>query len=189
MKKFNNIPNRPYVSVEDGKIRYHSRSVAICAVIILSKGNGEYYTLVHTRGEGCPDEKGKLSFNCGYLDWNETLESSVKRELWEELGIDIDSLKTSKIIRCPEIDDSITGENSVKQNITIRYQVLLDYYEINEKLMSGEINNDSESRGGEPNEVEKILIMSFENKAIPEDWAFNHSAIFNDFHDHYFENK
>ena len=49
-RKFNNIPNKPYKAIEDGITRYHSRSVALCGVVILSKGDGEYSLLAHTRG-------------------------------------------------------------------------------------------------------------------------------------------
>lgn len=186
MKKFNNIPNKPYVSVEDGKVRYHSRSVAVLATVILSNGQGEYSVLVHKRGQKCPDEKGKWSFNCGYLDWNETLENAVKRELWEEMGLDVDSLGTCKIVRTGEIDDSITGENQEKQNITIRYLVICDLTEITWYLESEVINPKSDTRGGEPEEVEEIKIMSLSEKIDPSEWAFNHGEIFINLHKHYY---
>lgn len=185
MKKFNNIPNRPYTAVEDGKVRFHSRSVAISAIVFLSDGRGNYYVLCHTRGDGCPDERGKWSFNCGYLDWNETLEESVKRELWEELGLDTDLLQVCKIVR-DKIDDMITGENAVKQNVTIRHLVACDYDEVQNLLESGILNNRSHERGGEENEVGEIRIFKLSEDINPTEWAFNHSQIYNDFKKHYY---
>lgn len=185
MKKFNNIPNPVYTAVEDGVKRYHSRSLAICALLVLSHGNEEYSVLVHKRGQGCPDEKGLWSFNCGYLDWNETLHDCLKRELWEEIGLDLDSLETCNIVQ-DSINDTIDGENKVKQNVTIRYQVVLDYNEIKRLLEKGIINGDSASRGGEPNEIEEIKIIPLSEKQDPEKWAFNHGYIFNSIHEHYY---
>lgn len=187
MKKFNNIPNKPYTAVEDGKVRFHSRSIALCGMVILSGGNGEYYFLVHSRGEGCPDEKGKWSFNCGYLDWNETLIDGLKRELWEEIGLDVDKLKTCTI-KLDKINDSIEGENKVKQNVTIRYHIICDLSEVKGLLDSGILNNRSEERGGEPGEVGEIKIFGLENRFNPSEWAFNHGELANNFHEHYYGN-
>lgn len=175
MKKFNNRPNKQYKSVEDGKIRYDSRSVAVCGIIILCGETEEfgYSVLVHRRGPNCPDEVNKLSFNCGYLDWDETLKDAIKREIYEEIGLDLDSLPDA-VIELYGIDDSISGENAVKQNITVRFAVVASKEEIVKKLESGEINNDSKSRGGEEGEVSEILIIDLPTTTDKEDWAFNH---------------
>lgn len=177
MKKFNNKPNKPYTAVEDGKVRYHSRSIALCGIIIL-EGDDDYSFLVHSRGEGCPDERGKWSFNCGYLDWDETLIDGLKRELWEEIGLDVDSLKAC-FIRLDDINDSIEGENKIKQNVTIRYHILCDLAEIKGLLDSGILNNRSEERGGEPREVGEIKIFGMKDEINPSEWAFNHGEIAN----------
>lgn len=188
-KKFNNLPNKPYTSIEDGKVRHHSRSIAICGMIILiDEIDHKTYLLIHSRGEGCPDEKGKWSFNCGYLDWNETLIDGLKRELWEEIGLDVDKLKTCTI-KLDKINDSIEGENKIKQNVTIQYHIICDFSEIKSLFDSGILNNKSEERGGEPREVEEIKIFKLEEKFDPSKWAFNHGELVNDLYEHFYGNS
>lgn len=177
---FSNIKNF-LVTTTDGKKYWISRSVAIHGIILLrdSKTNN-LYVLLERRGPSCPDEVGKLANVCGYLDWRETLVGALKREIYEETGLYIDDLRTSKI-EFSGIDDSIDGENSVKQNITIRYKVTLDYDEVKKLLESGEINTDTKSRGGEKGEVSeiKILKLTASNPVDETQFAFNHGQIIN----------
>jgi hypothetical protein len=97
----------------------------------------------------------------------------------------LDSLETYNIVQ-DSINDTIDGKYKVKQNVTIRYQVVLDYNEIKGLLEKGIINGDSASRGGEPGEIEEIKIIPLSEKQDPEEWAFNHGHIFNSFHEHYY---
>ena len=181
MKKFNNRPNKQYQSIEDGKVRYDSRSIAVCGIIILCGEtiDSGFSVLVHKRGPKCPDERGKISFNCGYLDWDETLKDAIKREIYEEIGLDLDSMPDTAISLIG-VDDSIEGENAIKQNITLRFTIIVSKKEILEKIKSGEINNESELRGGEEGEVSEIFILDLPTNTKKEEWAFNHYEVLQD---------
>lgn len=79
-----NVPHK----LPDGRTIWESRSVAtVGAVVALHKGS--HFILLCKRGPGCPDEIGKWCMPCGYLDYDETLEECVAREIWEETGIDV----------------------------------------------------------------------------------------------------
>lgn len=185
-KLFSNIKNF-LVTTTDGKKYWISRSVAVHGVILLKDfETQDIYVLLERRGPKCPDEIGKLADVCGYLDWRETLVDALKREVYEEMGLYIDDLKT-KNIKFSGIDDSIDGENSVKQNVTIRYEVTLDYTEIMGLLKDGEINCDTKSRGGEDGEVSEIKVLKLtDSEPVDEtQFAFNHGQIINSIIEHY----
>lgn len=169
------------VTTTYGKKYWISRSVAVHGIILLvNKKTSQSYLLVVKRGPACPDEIGKWSNVCGYLDWDETLLDAIKREIYEETGLNLDDLRTLDIKQIG-IDDNINGENSVKQNITIKYQITLDWNEIKPKLDSGEINCDTSSRGGEKHEVSDIKIISVTDTDPVDEtqFAFNHGKIIN----------
>ena len=170
------------VTTKYGKSYWISRSVAVHGMILAKNfETNEIYILLEKRGPKCPDEIGKWADICGYIDWDETLEDALKREIYEETGLYLDDLETLDI-RQTGIDDSIDGENAVKQNITIRYQVLVDYREIKSLLDSGEINIDTKSRGGEDGEVSeiKLLKLTDSDPVDEKQFAFNHGKLINE---------
>ena len=170
------------VTTKDGKSYWISRSVAVHGMILaLDFETKEIYILLEKRGPKCPDEIGKWSNICGYIDWDETLEDALKREIYEETGLYLDYLETLDI-RQTGIDDSIDGENAVKQNITIRYQVLVDYREIKSLLDSGIININTKSRGGEDGEVSeiKLLKLTDSDPVDEKQFAFNQGKLINE---------
>ena len=170
------------VTTKYGKSYWISRSVAVHGMILAKNfETKEIYILLEKRGPKCPDEIGKWSDICGYIDWDETLEDALKREIYEETGLYLDDLETL-YIRQTGIDDSIDGENAVKQNITIRYQVLVDYREIKSLLDSGVININTKSRGGEDGEVSeiKLLKLTDSDPVDEKQFAFNHGKLINE---------
>lgn len=167
---------------EDGKKYWISRSVAVHGIILLvNRKTSQAYVLVEKRGPACPDEIGKYSNVCGYLDWDETLIDALKRETYEETGLKLDDLKYVDI-KQTGIDDEFNGGNAVKQNITIRYMVTLDLDEVMSKFDSGEINCDTASRGGEEDEVSEIRIIPVtdRNPVDESQFAFNHGKLINE---------
>ena len=81
--------NFKVTAIETGKEYWISRSVAV-AVIIYGKdlsGKDENVFLIHKRGPGCPDNIGKWSVNCGYINWGETIKQAAIRETFEETGL------------------------------------------------------------------------------------------------------
>ena len=75
--------------------RYDSRTVTIDAVIIKDQK-----VLLIKRGKE-PD-KGLWGVPGGYVDWDETLEGTVKREVKEETNLDVKKLKLIGISSSPK---------------------------------------------------------------------------------------
>ena len=128
---------------------------------------------VSKRGSGCPDHVGKWSVTCGYLDWGETRKEAIKRELYEELGLNLEIYPNEAIDHFCTIDDP---SRDVRENIVSRYLIHVDYIATRKKLADKEINCDTVSRGGEPNEVDDIKFVPAED-IDSYDWAFNHDQV------------
>lgn len=161
---------------ETGKEYWIARDCAVCVItIVVDKKEDKMYILASKRGEACPDHVGKWNLTCGYLDYDETLAQAASRELYEELGI----LASPEDFQFWGINDyPMPGDT--KQNVTHRFWIALDYDEIMEGLKDGKINNNTESRGGEKDEVSDIKL--FDAAAIETvDWAFNHDQVIYEF--------
>lgn len=172
---------------DTGKMYWISRSMAVHGVLLLHNfKDNQIWVLLEKRGPGCPDEIGKWADPTGYLDWDETLKEALYREVWEELGLNLGDLDLCKIT-LDGIHDSVV-DNKL-QNVTVRYIVNLDWDEIQPLLRRGIINTDTESRGGEKDEVSDINTI----KIYPRDttidkpgfFAFNHGDIINRLIKHY----
>lgn len=79
--------------VHEGEEIFVSRSCGMSTVIFWedSETNALSVAMVE-RGPLMPDEVGKWHFPSGYLDRDETVYEGMKREVWEETGLDIASL-------------------------------------------------------------------------------------------------
>lgn len=140
---------------DSGKKYWISRSVASAVVIMTEDGK----FIAERRGPGCPDFIGKLAFPCGYLDFDETIEECARREVWEELGVNIKELYFVGVNSDP---------NSNLQNVTIRFLATIE----------GTPNIDSLSRGGENEEVSEVIVCTLEEiLGNKEEWAFNHATL------------
>ena len=156
---------------EDNKEYWISRAVAVVGVVIGVRDGKISNFLVSQRGPGCPDFIGSWACTCGYLDWDETAEESVVRELYEELGIKVPESHVHlwKIVTDPNRD--------VRQNVILRYIIPIDQKELEEMLeISRKSFLDSDSRGGEQGEVSDIKLISVTD--LPNyKWAFNHDDV------------
>lgn len=171
---------RENFKIEDkntGKIYWISRALAVTGLIAAKDFNkNEAYVLLERRGSGCPDNVGKLCCVCGYLNWDETRLDALKRETYEETGLDIDN-SFCNIRELETVDDPTRDAN---QNVVTRYLIWYGFYsDLKKKLDSGVINTDTKSRGGEDNEVSEFLLLSeFQIKNLPsEEFAFNHKEM------------
>lgn len=156
---------------EDGKEYWISRSVAVVAIILGVKDGMIKSTLISQRGPGCPDFIGDWACTCGYLDWDETAEEGVVREVYEELGINIpkDRIFLHKIVTDPK-------ENS-RQNIVIRYVIPIPQEELEELYQTAKNNlGKSVERGGESCEVSDVKLISITD-LTNFTWAFNHDDV------------
>lgn len=184
------MKNFKVTAIEDGKEYWISRALAVTGVIRarkLDKQNPNQlpksFYLVSKRGSGCPDHNGKWQCTCGYLDFDETLMEAVLREIKEELGLDLEKAIMEQDPENPVVysinllavrDDP---EADARQNVTFRYLIDVDYDWVSELMMNDTINIDTESRGGEPGEIESIALVScmdLDREPFLNNWAFNH---------------
>lgn len=156
---------------ENGNEYWISRAVAVVGVVIGVKNGNISSFLVSQRGPGCPDFVGSWACTCGYLDWDETAEDGVVRELYEELGIKVSSSKANlwKVITDPKRD--------ARQNVILRYIIPIDQDELEEMVEKSKLAMiDPEVRGGERGEVSDVKLISVTD--IPNyTWAFNHDDV------------
>lgn len=156
---------------EDNKEYWISRAVAVVGVVIGVKDGNISSFLVSQRGPGCPDFVGSWACTCGYLDWDETAEEGVIRELYEELGINvpISQVNLWKVITDPKRD--------ARQNVILRYIIPIEQDKLEEMVeISRTAIVNPESRGGEKGEVSDIKLVSVTD--IPNyTWAFNHDDV------------
>lgn len=145
------------------KTGWISRSVAVSGFVFCKDQKGHWYILANQRGEGTPDYQGYWNSICGYLDYNENANEAIKREVFEETGLDI---RSSSFI--PYFVNSCPKEN--RQNVTIRFYNILE----------GDITQwmNFSTKNSETNEVSSIrwIPISDINKY---DWAFEHNELIN----------
>jgi 8-oxo-dGTP pyrophosphatase MutT (NUDIX family) len=145
-----------------GKEYWYSRSIAVLGIVVKNDLHGKRYILANKRGKNTPDYQGLWNMPCGYLDFDETVEEAVSREVWEETGVKINPDRFELI--------HINSIPNRKQNVTLRYRVFV-YGEENYILS----NENSEQ--GEVDDVKWILIDDIEKY----DWAFNHLELINQY--------
>lgn len=154
--KFEN-KNTP-IEIND-KTLWISRSISIaCFIYVLYKG--ELCVIANQRGTGTPDFHGYWNVPCGFLDYNESLETCCVREVFEETGL----------IIFPE-DLSVYGINSNprisnNQNVTVRYITTLKHFD--ESMLS-----DIHSEKDEVADLKVIPVSELDNYK----WAFRHNFI------------
>lgn len=161
---------------EDGKEYWISRAMAVVGIVFTVTKEKEVRFLFEVRGKGCPDNVGKLSFPCGYLNWDETLEQAVRRETFEELGVNLDK---SDVIFWKLMDDPT---RDARQNVSARYAIYCTDLEDQMAAIHQAINN-SENRGGEKEEVSDVVLLSVEeiNQISDDDFAFHHKEVVAEF--------
>ncbi len=163
------MKNFEVTSQEDGRKYWISRSVAVVGIVVGINDAGDIKSfLVSQRGPGCPDHVGSWSCTCGYLDWDESAQEAVVRELYEELGLEVDK-------EVPIMWELVTdpGKDS-RQNVIIRYLIMLPQEEL--EAFISKFDKDSLSRGGEKDEVSDVKLMSV-TELNDYQWAFNHDKI------------
>lgn len=167
------------VVLPDGDKGWVSRSVAVVAKIILisipdsCKGNlssanpKEIFTYVLAIKRGTSgDEVGKWCLPCGYLDYDETTEEALLREVYEESGLNL----TSFMSHPPQLVGINSDPNSSKyQNVSLIYEVkeVINYSEWTKLHVS---LTPEFSEPDEIEDIELIPILEINNY----EWAFNH---------------
>jgi len=144
MKKFNNRPNPEHHI--NGKTIWESRSVAVVGVV-LGIWESNVYVLLEKRSDIIMDSPGKWCLPCGYLDWDETAQEGLKREIYEETGLDIDTMEDDMVFenKQPFLVNTDPSEN--RQNITLSYINAFDFFKTGlPELKIMDLNETSELR-------------------------------------------
>ncbi len=171
--EFKNKENEKVV-LSDKRTVWLSRAVAIVGTVCLIK-DGTPYFLIGQRGEGAADFHGLWNIPCGYLDWNETTGEAFIREVWEECGVNIQSLlddkKSIKIdfSKTPWDVNSRPSEN--RQNVCVHHALVA----IVDELPTPEIQNIVEH--DEVSDVKWVSINNLHNY----EYAFKHQERLNFF--------
>jgi 8-oxo-dGTP pyrophosphatase MutT (NUDIX family) len=168
MVRFNNKENKVY-QTEDGPI-WASRSVALLGVLLFKMRNN-VYVLAEKRSEKM-DSPGLWCVPCGYLDWNETAQGGVIREVYEETGLYIPSLNSVKLgndeSSSPFYVNTCPTEN--RQNVTLSYSYVFDLEFYPGRILENLIFDCEKYKNDEIDEVKLININELHNY----EWAFNH---------------
>ena len=152
-------------SVEfNGHTFWISRSIAVVGFVYGYDNDDNEYILAVQRGTGTPDPEfvGCWCLPCGYLDYDETIEEALKREVFEETGL---TLKDSYFMNLLDVNSDPKSDK--RQNVTFRYEYIVQEPIIEIKLTA---------KNSEKDEVADI-------KWIPTDkidnykWAFNHNKL------------
>ncbi|MEM9266155.1 MAG: NUDIX hydrolase [Cyanobacteria bacterium P01_F01_bin.13] len=170
MSKFSSTPNR--CIVVDGEELWISRSVTVLAILVVIC-NGNAYVPLNKRGPELPSEVGKWCLAGGYLDYDETIGGAVMREVWEELGLDLQNLQANhRLVGSLDQPSLVFSEPRRSQNVTMHYPLMVfltagtDLPSLKPQVSKGEVTN----VGWFP--LEKALEMEL---------AFNHQDILHHF--------
>ncbi|MEO0349883.1 MAG: NUDIX hydrolase [Cyanobacteria bacterium P01_A01_bin.15] len=123
MAKFPSTPNRCFTI--DGEEIWISRSVTVLAVLIVIY-DGAAYVPLNKRGPDLPSEVGKWGLAGGYLDYDETIGGAVMREVWEELGLDLQELQANhRLVGSLDQPSLVFSEPRRLQNVTMHYPLMV----------------------------------------------------------------
>jgi 8-oxo-dGTP pyrophosphatase MutT (NUDIX family) len=170
---FKNVPNE-LVTTTDGRKFWISRSVAVVVVLACYDG-GKYKFAIEKRGNAPGmDKQGLWCLPCGYLDWNESGTDAAKREVWEEIGLDLNDLIKFEAACSPGLDHPWfvkTEPDENRQNITLRYGMTIIKKDIPNLIP----NNDAE-----PNEIADAKWIGVD-EIVNYDFAFDHNKVISEY--------
>ena len=141
----------------NGKKLWYSRAVAVVGLIFAHDYIWDWYVLANKRGKNTPDFQGCWSLPCGYLDFNETCEEAIIREIFEETGLKIPDDNYLNLIGIDSIPEG-------RQNVTIRFKCSLM-----DDITTLKLTNKNADEG----EVDEARWINL-REAGSFNWAFNH---------------
>jgi ADP-ribose pyrophosphatase YjhB (NUDIX family) len=158
------MKNFPIIDSKTGREHWISRSVAVVGLVFGYDEDEKEYILAVQRGTGTPDPEfvGKWCLPCGYLDYDETLEEALQREVFEETGVLLatDSIELLEVNSDPKSDK--------RQNVTFHYQAIAK-----EETLA---NIPLTTENSEPYEVSDIKWIPY-SEVDNYEWAFNHKEL------------
>jgi 8-oxo-dGTP pyrophosphatase MutT (NUDIX family) len=165
---FSSRPNLSY-EVAPGKLVFDSRSIAVVALVIARHlPTGGFHALVGERGPAV-DQSDRWCLVCGYLDWDEDLRDAVRREVWEEAGLDLAHLEAAGAATLPSQPVFLQSDpRTHRQNLTAHFPVELH---VDELPAPSAANAD-------PGEVRQLAWLELTEPAVREKaWAFQHGEL------------
>ncbi len=163
--RFSNRQNQRHELV-GGHVLFESRSVAVTAVVVGRDASGRFHALVGERGPRV-DKSGTWCLVCGYLDWDESLREAVRREVFEEAGVDLAALEASGEAWLSKQPLFIQSDPTAhRQNVTARFLASVS------RLVPLSTEN------AEPGEVTQLAWLLLDAASIDaKPWAFHHEEI------------
>lgn len=147
--------------IDKGREYWISRSIAVVGLIFGYDGDEKEYILAVQRGTGTPDPEfvGCWCLPCGYLDYDETIGGALKREVFEETGLNIKDPCLLTINSDPKSDK--------RQNVTFRYR-----YIVSEPITKVKLT----AKNSEKDEIADIKWIPY-SEIDNYEWAFNHKTL------------
>lgn len=161
--------NFKVTAMEDGKEYWISPSVVVvCTIIVSDPDTYETYILANKRGKGAVKEVGKWSVVAGYLDFGDkSIEGAAVREVYEETGLKLNPNELN-----------FTSLVTIPKDGQVSFRFMAEVSMNDPRLKS--ISNDTESRGGEADEVEELALIKVSNLDKYK-WAFNHKELIKEY--------
>ena len=166
--RFANQPNVRH-AIAPGKILFESRSVAVLALVVARhRPSGRFHVLAGERGPAV-DQSDRWCLPCGYLDWSEDLSGAVRREVWEETGIDLAPLEAAGAAVVPAQPVLVQSDpRSHRQNVTAHFPVELHVDELPAPSAAN----------AEPGEVQQVAWLELTaHLVLSRSWAFEHDRL------------
>ncbi len=175
--RFANRPNERLVA--QGRVVFDSRSAAVTAIVIGHDAKtNTHHALAGERGPAV-DLPGHWCLVCGYLDWDESLVEAVRREVFEEAGIDLGALEAAGDAIVPSQPILVQSDpRSHRQNVTARFPI-----ELRRLAPPSTVN-------AEPGEVSEVCWIEVARATIANRrWAFGHDEILGELADFYADER
>ncbi|MDP2670122.1 MAG: NUDIX hydrolase [bacterium] len=164
--QFTHTPNRP-IDI-DGKEHRISRSAVISVVLFFFNLTDQTRYLPLCKRGKAVDESGKHCLPCGYLDRDETAAEAMRREVWEETGLDISDLMR----RYPWQGDMQQPFHVDSNPRSHKQNVMLEYFLSFEVDTLPAVSTDN----ADQDEVESTIWLPV-TKACKIEMAFSHEMI------------
>ena len=157
------------VGKNDCRTLYDGRYCAVSG-FFFAVVEGKYSVLAEKRGEGTPDFQGMWCCPCGFLEGDETATEGLKRETYEETGIEVGYDKI-KFVEA-ETEPALCNNG----NVTLRHTGFLG------KQLKIERPDllETEERGGEKKEVAEVAWIPISHIDRYE-WAFGHAVVIKEY--------
>ena len=136
---FKNLPNKCY-NTQDGEL-WLSRSVAVVGIILAITDNFTMRVLTVKRSDKMPDKPNRWCLPCGYLDYNETLEEAVEREVYEETGFLMRDHEKELMRNMPYFHIDSNHETSNRQNVSISFAKVYMFKTLPELVLNEEASD------------------------------------------------